>query len=111
MVIRIRQQFRQRLRHLLEESLVWNPSESPNGESTDLALAGCYFVSTGEHPAERGFLTGVFAKCEEFSETSSWSDNAKSKDQIFSVLSSLLFLFSMLLIASVGFLLYRNVGG
>lgn len=109
LVIRIRQQFQQRLTHLLENSIVWSPSESPNGESTDLALAGCYFTSTGEHPAERGFLSGVFAKCEEFAETSSWSEKALSKDRTFSVLSSLLFLFSLVIVVTVG--IYMCVSG
>jgi hypothetical protein len=109
LVIRIRQQFRRRLEHLLDDSLVWNPSECPNGEANDLPLAGCYFVSTGENAAERGFLAGVFSKCEEFSETSSWSVGALSKNQIYSVLSSLLFLFSILIIVGIGICLW-NVG-
>jgi hypothetical protein len=110
LVIRIRQQFQQRLEYLLENSIIWSPSESPNGESADLALAGCYFASTGEHPAERGFLSGVFSKCEEFSETSSWSEKAMSKDRTFSVLSSLLFLLSLVMIVSVGIYMFRSMG-
>ncbi len=109
LVIRIRQQFQQRLEHLFENSIIWSPSESPNGESTDLALAGCYFASTGEHPAERGFLSGVFAKCDEFSETSSWSEKAISKDRTFSVLSSFLFLFSLVIIVIVGICMFRSM--
>lgn len=108
LVIRIRQQFRKRLEHLLEQALVWNPSECPNGEHTDLTLAGCYFVATGDNEVERGFLNGVFLKCQEFAETSSWSDSALARDRIFSVASTLLFLFSIAVIVGVGVYLYAN---
>lgn len=108
LVIRIRQQFRKRLEHLLEQALVWNPAECPNGEDTDLTLAGCYFVSTGENEVERGFLNGVFLKCQEFAETSSWADSALARDRIFSVASTLLFLFSVAIIIGVGIYLYAN---
>ena len=110
LVIRIRQQFRMRLTHLLSGALIWNPSECPDGETTDLSLAGCYFVSTGEHEAERGFLNGVFMKCHEFAETSSWSESALFRNRIYSLLSSLLFLLSLAVIAAVGFYLYSNQG-
>ena len=110
LVIRIRQQFRMRLTHLLNESLVWNPSECANGETTDLSLAGCYFVSTGEHETERGFLNGVFMKCDEFAQTSSWSESALSRDRIYSVLSSLLFLLALVVIVAVGVYLFSPQG-
>jgi hypothetical protein len=108
MVVRIRQQFKPRLQHLLEEALVWNPSESPNGNATDVSLAGCYFVSTGQHATDRGFLNGVFLKCQEFAETSSWADTILSRDRVFSVISTLLFLGSILALIAVGIFWYRS---
>ena len=106
MVVRVRQQFKPRLQHLLQEALIWNPSESPNGTKTDVSLAGCYFVSTGQHASDRGFLNGVFLKCQEFAETSSWADSILSRDRVFSVISTLLFLGSLLTLIAVGVFLF-----
>lgn len=108
MVVRIRQQFKPRLQHLLQEALVWNSSESPNGNTTDVSLAGCYFVSTGQHASDRGFLNGVFLKCQEFAETSSWADSILSRDRVFSVISTLLFLSSILILVAVGIFLFQR---
>jgi type VI protein secretion system component VasK len=106
LVVRIRQQFKPKLEYLLEEALEWNPSESPDGEGTDLLLAGCYFVSTGQHANDRGFLNGVFLKCQEFAETSSWADSILGRDRVYSVISTLLFLCSILILIGLGIYLY-----
>lgn len=111
LTIRVRQQFQNRLRHLLEESLIWSPADSPNGEATDLSLTGCYFTATGDSQAERGFLTGVFGKCEEFAKTSCWSEKAISSDRLFSVAASLLILLSLGMIGSIVFFLFSSVWG
>ena len=108
MVVRIRQQFKPRLQHLLQEALIWNPTESPNGSSADVSLTGCYFVSTGQHATDRGFLNGVFLKCQEFAETTSWADSILSRDRVFSVASTLLFLGSILTLIAVGIFLFQR---
>lgn len=108
MVVRVRQQFKPRLEHLLQEALIWTPSESPNGEMTDVSLAGCYFVSTGQHSSDRGFLNGVFLKCQEFAETSGWADSILSRDRIFSVISTLLFLGAIVTLISVGIFFFQR---
>ena len=108
MVVRIRQKFRPNLTHLMENSLLWNDSESPTGTATDLTLAGCYFVSTGEHSSDRGFLNGLFLKCEEFAETASWGEDIINRDRIYSVLSTLLFLLAFLVIIGIGIFLWNQ---
>ena len=81
LTVRIRQKFRPHLEFLMKNALLWLPSEMPDNEAVDLSLCGCYFVSTGQHASERGFLNGLFAKCEEFSETASWSPEAVEKNR------------------------------
>lgn len=94
LIVRVRQKFQPKLMHLLENALIWTPSESPDGESTDLILAGCYFCSTGDHAADRGFLNGVFLKCEEFGQTASWGEEIISRDRGYSLMGTLLFAFA-----------------
>ena len=105
MVIRIRQQFRPKLMHLLQHSLIWPSSERPADEQ-DLTLTGCYFASTGAHSAERGFLNGVFAKCDEFAETSGWGQKIISQDRAYSAFASLISVVSVLLMIGVACYLY-----
>ena len=108
MIVRIRQQFKPRLEHLLQEALIWTPSESPNGEMTDVSLAGCYFVSTGQHSSDRGFLNGLFLKCQEFAEASGWADSILSRDRVFSIISTLLFLGSIITLTAVGIFYFQR---
>lgn len=103
LVVRIRQVFRPKLEYLFENALLWKPTESPTEDDspTDLTLAGCYFVSTGDHSADRGFLNGVFLKCQEFATTASWSDNIVDRDRLYSVAASVVFALSLFLILAV----------
>lgn len=89
MVIRIRQEFRPRLKYMLEHTLLWTENESPEGE-IDINLAGCYFASTGSSSSERGFLNGVFLKCDEFAKTVSWGDGILGRDRAQSAIASLI---------------------
>ena len=102
LIVRVRQKFRPKFLHLIENTMVWAPSESPDGEATDLILAGCYFCSTGEHAADRGFLNGIFLKCEEFGETASWGKEIVNRDRIYSVFGTLLFALSILIVVGMG---------
>ncbi|MFK7767209.1 MAG: type VI secretion protein IcmF/TssM N-terminal domain-containing protein [Mariniblastus sp.] len=108
MIVRVRQTFRPNLTHLMENALLWNNSESPTGGPTDLTLAGCYFVSTGEHSSDRGFLNGLFLKCEEFAETSSWGEAIINRDRTLSVFSTVLFLLSLLVIVAISIFLWNQ---
>ncbi|MEL7498859.1 MAG: type VI secretion protein IcmF/TssM N-terminal domain-containing protein [Planctomycetota bacterium] len=107
LVIRVRQQFRPRLIHLLQQSLLWSESEIPD-EYVDLSLAGCYFASTGEHSAERGFLNGVFLKCDEFAETASWGERILNHDRFQSAMASLISVTGV--VALVGVVVWMFVG-
>lgn len=109
LVVRIRQRFRPCLEHLLEQTLIWNRSELVEGEQTDLTLTGCYFVSTGEHSADRGFLNGVFLKCEEFAETVSWGEKMLNRDRVYSVFATLLFAASVLVVLGVAIWAFFSV--
>lgn len=106
MVARIRKDFQPKLEYLMEQSLVW---EDWGDEEAQVYVAGCYFASTGSSSAERGFLAGVYSKCEDFSELASWGDSVLSRDRIYSTLASLLFAGSFL--AVVGVLVYTVMRG
>lgn len=108
MLVRVRQKLQPNLMHLMRHSLLWTESESPCQDASDLTLAGCYFVSTGEHASERGFLNGVFLKCDEFAETASWGDRVLNRDRLFSVMGTLMFLSAFLVIIGVGVFIYLN---
>ena len=108
MLIRIRQKFQPRLSYLVENTLVWKASESPNEAGSDLTLSGCYFVSTGQHSSDRGFLNGVFLKCDEFAATTSWGNKILNRDRFYSALSTLLFTMSLLIVIGSGVYLYYS---
>lgn len=101
MVIRVRQQFKPKLNFLLEHALMWGSNESPEDE-VDLTLSGCYFASTGEHSAERGFLNGVFLKCDEFAETASWAESMVNRDRIQSLIATIVSLTAVATVIGVG---------
>lgn len=103
LIVRVRQKFRPKFQHLIENALVWPPSEAPDGEAADLILAGCYFCSTGEHASDRGFLNGVFLKCEEFGETTSWGEEIMNRDRLYSIFGTFLFALSVLIIIGMAF--------
>jgi hypothetical protein len=107
MIVRIRQKFQPNFQYLVENTLLWTESEMPDNEN-DLSLAGCYFVSTGKHASERGFLNGVFLKCEEFADTAGWGTDAIDRDRNFSVLGTMLFAASMLTVIGAGIFIYLN---
>ena len=104
MVVRVRQDFRPRLEYLFKNALIWTPSESPDGEATDLTLAGCYFVSTGEHASDRGFLNGLFLKSREFAQTSGWGEQMVTRDRFYRAVATILFTLALLTI--FGFCIY-----
>lgn len=104
LVVRVRNEFQPRLQYLLEETLQWSVSEAGSATEADLILAGCYFASTGSSSSDRGFLMGMFSKCEEFAEVSSFGETVLSRDRLYGVLGTLLFAISismMLAIVSV----------
>lgn len=101
MVIRVRQKFRPKLIYMLEHTMLWGDSET-SGDDVDLTLAGCYFASTGEHTAERGFLNGVFLKCDEFAETASWGDSMVQRDRVQSVIATLISLTAIATLIGIG---------
>ena len=107
MVIRVRQEFRPRLKYLLEHAFLWNDAESPEGEN-DINLSGCYFASTGSSSSERGFLNGVFLKCEEFAKTVGWGEGVLSRDRARSAFASLISVTGV--IALVGVVVWMLMG-
>ena len=105
MVIRVRQQFQPKLVHLLQHTLIW-PSSELSAEHQDLTLAGCYFASTGSSSSERGFLNGVFAKCDEFAEITSWGEKIVNQDRAYSAFATLFSVLSVMIIVATGCYLY-----
>ena len=105
LVTRIRNQFQPKLEYLLEESLATGVSEVGQLAQQDPLFAGCYFVSTGSSKQERGFLTGVFSKSDEFAESTGWGDRVLERDRNYSIAGTLLFAISFLILIGIVFYL------